>query len=341
MSSDVIARVQTLYEKAHELAEKGHLLRAAENYGRAAEVARALGADNVVEGHMRLQQGAMCAGHAAMARDTTGSDPRLLAACRAEYIARLTGATAALERRRAAGTLLEGMCSAAEEAWGVAMVHKRKCIHNGRPSATPDAVAASLATLVGYEEFLCAAFFVLPALRDPERYLASACSAEELQVFAQHVVQSTELMQQPRRHGNNTVMRYEHEFASMLRDVAGSDGLDAHLVQLLAGAWQQLERSGVLQARRIGKSIPLGAYHEAVTAAVERSMTAPGLRHCALPGCGAKEAHPAHFKSCAACHTVVFCCRDHQVEGWPTHKKACKAARKTTAAEDEAGPSGA
>ena len=67
---------------------------------------------------------------------------------------------------------------------------------------------------------------------------------------------------------------------------------------------------------------------------------APGLRRCALDGCGAKEAHSTHFKSCAACRTVVYCCRGHQVAGWPSHKKARKAARKA-AAEDEAGPSDA
>ena len=79
-----------------------------------------------------------------------------------------------------------------------------------------------------------------------------------------------------------------------------------------------------------------------IQAALQRSLTAPGLRSCALDGCGAKEAHPAHFKSCAACRAVVYCCREHQVAGWPGHKKACKAARKAAAAEEDgAGPSGA
>ena len=74
---------------------------------------------------------------------------------------------------------------------------------------------------------------------------------------------------------------------------------------------------------------------------VWNSLTTPGLRTCALRGCGAREAHPTHFKSCAACRAVVYCCREHQVAGWPGHKKACKAARKAAAAEDGAGPSGA
>ena len=152
-------------------------------------------------------------------------------------------------------------------------------------------------------------------------------------------------MQQPRRH---VALHYDASFADKLRRAvaeAGANGLDARLVQLLAGAWYGLQRSGVLQERRIEEKIQSQAHAQrAVEAAVQASMTAPGRRRCALPCCGAKEAHPAHFKSCAACRAVVYCCREHQVAGWPAHKKACKAARKAAAAageDDGAGPSGA
>ena len=37
---DLLARVYVFKDKADELAEKGHLVRAAENYGRAAEADR-------------------------------------------------------------------------------------------------------------------------------------------------------------------------------------------------------------------------------------------------------------------------------------------------------------
>ena len=139
-------------------------------------------------------------------------------------------------------------------------------------------------------------------------------------------------------------MGNEASFVSALRYAAanaGANGLDVRLVQLIAGAWQQLLRSGVLQTRRIEEAIQCILHTEtAYHAAMHKSLNAPGLRTCALPGCGAKEAHPTHFKSCAACRTVVYCCREHQVAGWPSHKKACKVARKAQQAEDEAGPSG-
>ena len=125
---------------------------------------------------------------------------------------------------------------------------------------------------------------------------------------------------------------------------AGANGLDARLVQQLEGAWQRLQRSGVLQARHIEACIQYDEPRRLrLTAAIQSGLSAPDVRSCALPGCGAKEAHPAHFKSCAACRAVVYCCREHQVAGWPGHKKACTAARKAAAAaeDDAAGPSGA
>ena len=58
------------------------------------------------------------------------------------------------------------------------------------------------------------------------------------------------------------------------------------------------------------------------------------LRACALASCAAREAHEAQFKKCAACLTVCYCCREHQVADWPAHKVACKAARKKEPAAD-------
>ena len=69
------------------------------------------------------------------------------------------------------------------------------------------------------------------------------------------------MMQQPRRHDDVTVLN-EADFTDELRSAvaaAGANGLDARLVQQLAGAWQRLQRSGVLQARRIEEKI---AAHE-------------------------------------------------------------------------------
>jgi hypothetical protein len=200
-----------------------------------------------------------------------------------------------------------------------------------------------LATLVGYSQFVLAGMNALLLLSFASRF-AAECSDAQFQCFAEHVVRVAELMQQPRRH-EDVALNAEALFVDALRLAvakAAANGLHTRLVQLLVGAWQRLQRSNVLQARNIEERIQSNARTQAnLKVAINSSLAAPGLRRCALPGCGAKEAHPAHFKCCAACRAVVYCGREHQAAGWASHKQACKAARTKAAAEDEAGPSGA
>ena len=217
--------------------------------------------------------------------------------------------------------------------------------HMQRQNAALMTVATCWAPLVGYSQFLRAAGIASNVLASARVFAALGCSGAKLESFAQHVVHAAELMQQPRRHGN-VALEVESAFTDAFRSTveeAGGCGLDARLVQLLAGAWERLQRSGVLRSRHIEDHIrytPPG--RQSFVDTVQNSLSAPGLRTCALDGCGAKEAHPAHFKSCAACRAVVYCCREHQVAAWPAHKKACKAVRKAVAADaDAAGPSGA
>lgn len=116
MSSDdeVISRVLAFREKAQELERKGHLLRAAEYYGHAAEAARVLdpGPDNCIALDMLRSRACTLGHYCSQATEGPG-----LAAHRGERIALLSSIVFALEQRRLAGTLLEGTCSAAEEAW--------------------------------------------------------------------------------------------------------------------------------------------------------------------------------------------------------------------------------
>ena len=208
----------------------------------------------------------------------------------------------------------------------------------------PAADAASWAVLFGYEELLKAATNVARVLTCAASFV-SECAGAQFRSFALYVALAAEQMQHPRRN-TDAPLWTEAAFVNALRGavaVAGANGLDARLVQQLAVASERLQRSGVLQTRRIEKRIAED-YQKKIPlhAALLKSLAAPGLRSCALPGCSAKEAHPTHFKSCAACRTVVYCCREHQVVGWPSHKKACKAARKAAAASDGGeGPSDA
>jgi hypothetical protein len=340
MSSEDLARVRKLHRKALELDKKGHTLRAAEIYGRAADAAARIlepGPDNLVTVGLLRCQAVMVSAYCGNVANTNGTvDPNVLAAHRAEVVALYSTAVAALERRRAAGTLLEGKCTAAEEAYEGAYLRESSC---------PPAEAASLAKLVGYGTFLLAARHVQDVLRNAF-FFEGECSAAQFETLTQFVVSAADLMQLPRSHGTNEyyadVCFSKTFFEAVPHLLSGTRGLDTCLVQLLTDASQRLQRSGVLEVRGIldeRRHLMVNASHQKKVAAMNSAMSAPGLRSCALEGCGAREAHPQHFKSCAACRTVVYCRREHQMEGWAEHKVACKAARRAAAASDGgAGP---
>ena len=97
----------------------------------------------------------------------------------------------------------------------------------------------------------------------------------------------------------------------------------------LAAAWARLQATGVLAVAGVdahASGARLAATRGAASSAAAAAAT---CRTCALSGCGARELHAAQYKSCGACRTVVYCCKEHQLEDWPSHKAACKAARKT------------
>ena len=54
--------------------------------------------------------------------------------------------------------------------------------------------------------------------------------------------------------------------------------------------------------------------------------------------CGAREDEPKHYKVCARCCAVAYCCKDHQVAHWKAgHKRDCK----SVAAVQQPSPGGA
>jgi len=340
MSSEVIARVMAFCRKAKELETKGHNPRAAEYFGRAVEAARALGPDNLATADMQRCQASMLLNYVAtVAKTNAAVDPLAVAAYRADCVALYSAAVAALERRRVAGTLLEGKLSAAEEAWYAAQMRE-----DSKMSAVD---AAAWAPLAGYELFLLVAYSVVALLLNAS-LLSVECSAAQFEAFAQHVVHAADLMHLPRSHGT-TYMGAEVDFTERLSVVMaldlGARGLDASLVQLLTDARLRLQQSGVLETRGITDEIQRDEQintnrDEQHAVAVRAAMAAHGLRSCALPGCGAKEAHLRHYKRCSACQAVVYCSKEHQLEDWPAHKAACKAARKAKAAASSAGGAG-
>ena len=113
--------------------------------------------------------------------------------------------------------------------------------------------------LVGYDQFLMAAKNALDVLLRA-RLFAADCSDAQFESFARHVVLAAELMHQPWRKSGDVPVPNEVPFVDTLRltvSKPAANGVDAplSLLQLLAGAWERLQRSGVLQERRIETSI--------------------------------------------------------------------------------------
>ena len=239
MSSGIIACVLVFYRKADELEDRGHNLRAADYYSRAAEAARALGPDNLVVLDMQRCQASMLRNYVATVHNTEAAvDPLAVAAHRADCVALFSAAVAALERRRAAGTLLEGKCTAAEEAWYAAQMRDKQMSAVG---------VAAWAPLIGYATCLLNSQSVL-CLLDNAWLLKEECSASQFEAFAQHIVNAAELMQLPRSHGTlymSAEVSFWDTFSSAMAYDLRARGLDASLVQLLTGARQRLQESGV------------------------------------------------------------------------------------------------
>jgi hypothetical protein len=229
-----------------------------------------------------------------------------------------------LTRRKAARTLLPGSCRPTEVAWYWAF---QTC---GYRDAEARPLADALSVVVGTETYASAAVAALRVLTfatGPQFLPYAAFLASALDLLASQppvpVLVLGELAPTDEMTMASSVRRLLQTpvFMRQLGDVAAT---------LLIDAWRRLERSGVLETRLLGRVNeplkPSGSLKARLEAAAAEGA-ARGLHTCALAGCAAKEAHVSHFKKCGACKTVAYCCKEHQVEDWPSHKAACKAAR--------------
>jgi hypothetical protein len=163
--------------------------------------------------------------------------------------------------------------------------------------------------------------------------LAHAYVLSDEQKNAGHlfVASALDLMRRPRDCAGATWLSGESELVRQLRILfPKTSDTNNPATQKLCAAWRRVLRSGVVSARCIDLSIDaLNQRHLRTCAAADAEVAAGRLQQCALAGCAARESHASQFKRCGACRAVCYCCREHQVEDWPSHKAACKAARKT------------
>jgi hypothetical protein len=247
MSEDILARISELGQKASELVAKGHLLRAAEYQGRAADAARALGDDNLVLVSSLLSKVLVLSSYwSTRFSGVPGQEEssHSFAAVK-EGITLLSESVASLERRRVAGTLLEGKCTELEESWFEVPEHCRKGLTG--------AELRSLAKLVGYEQYLRAAMCVAPLISTT--WHCPVLSNVKSQQFVLLMVQAAEMVQLPRLHSDISLLSEIsfYEGLCLATAHAGASLGEPRLLQVLTDAKQRLERSGVLQKRKIAE----------------------------------------------------------------------------------------
>ena len=340
MSARDLSRMVALSCKTLELQAKSHFARAMEKGAAAIAAAQELGQEDCLV-VTRLQQWRIDCLHGYAT--TPGVAAEAKAAAKEQESQMLLAAFATLERRRAAGTLLPGKCSRwPEEEWyGHFLQHRQ--VMNKQRALTPKELA-DLVQFVGYDTYLTAATAATYGICFKLR--TGSFDSSDVLPFSHFIRGAINLFEQPRRTIRGvSSLASEDVLCSALQvlskvygpviEACGPQLLLAPIAELLA-RWDRCARSGILRQRDMVAGT--AAFWSIASARKEEnaaSLAAATLRCCSLRSCGARELHPGHYKQCGACKTVAYCCREHQLEDWPAHKAACKAARK--AAAEEAG----
>jgi hypothetical protein len=332
MAAVDVSRVVVLTNQAVTLKRKGHWARAAEKYADAVAAAQALQQpDCLIVACAQASHAHALLGHAETAGVLQARRVELL---RTAFLEVLPAAMATLQRRLAAGTLLPSACRLYEVAWCAAEIAHCDALAANLPNAAAVRVASctaeeisAWAAYVGHEAYmlnagialqLCAAGTDIPTARMlnlPEATVR-ACSVFVESAFDMIIQLRTTLagkLEVVLVRNALKVIEKEHRFC------ATSSEWHARIL----AAWRRLRSSGVLQRRGLlhGASVvSVCNMHAADTAAA--TAAACGLRVCALGTCGEQEVHASQFKRCGACSGVVYCCKEHQVQDWPAHKRS-------------------
>jgi hypothetical protein len=344
MAAVDVSRVVALTNKALTLKSRGHFARAAEIYAEAVASAKSLHQpDCLIVAHLQAAHAATLLMHA----QTAGvPEARCVELRRSALLELLPAAMASLERRKAAGTLLPGACRPYEVAWCAAkMVHAEALAAASLPNAvrvppTAEKISAWSA-YVGYDAYILTASIALQLCALATNLLKAQvlnlteASAVACSVF---VESAFDMIQRSTDSASSTEAALVRKAQINIEEQQRFRATCEWHARILT-AWRRLQSSGVLQRRGILQSMSVvTAYHTHADATAAATAAARGLHFCALPTCGAQEVHASQFKRCSACLSVVYCCKEHQVQAWPAHKAACRAARKKAAeqADDEA-----
>ena len=331
---DVSAAV-VIFNKTFDLLHRGHIARSCEFLLHALDEARALGTEDClivafVQLKIAQQNLALLVKTLQHRRSSTDRDMRaglILATVQPWF-----EASAVVQRRKAANTLSAGACRPAEETfYEQTRVHIAQVLSDALSTES----AALVGPLVGYETLLAAAETGF------HLWQYAACGEFPFTVAQEHTAvtlatYAAEEMNMPRPSRAKLAMTSEtvlaNIFSNLEHDAPCVSTENAAALAKLLEVISSLEFDSLLSEtclrNQLEKQLIVADMLDTAAAA---ASVAPGLHRCALAGCGTKESHPQHFKRCAACHEVVYCCKEHQIADWPNHKPACKAARKAKA----------
>jgi hypothetical protein len=357
---DGFEAVIAITKRAAALHGKGHVARAAQKYADAAALARALdaGTDSLVVAKLQAAQ------MSALSELTRAPGADVVTTLRTMFSDLLPAAMAAVERRRAAGTLAAARSRPVEMLWDICMeepggdAHMKQLlnayIHEvlGGDAAggtatghVPAGVASASMQPLGKTTYVGAAAFATARLSPPLQ-IRFPLAPQEARATLAFVHRAVDMVLEPRGEHSSALeaealllghlKAHAQHAPTSLRAAAAAGhalaGADDTTLQLQA-AWRRIQDSDVLRARGIEDLMEVrlqGARERDAAAAA--SAAAHGLRACALPGCAAREVHAKQFRVCAACRGAAYCEREHQQLHWPAHKPACKAARAAAAA---------
>ena len=325
--------MNALTTKATTLECKGQSARAAEIYAAVIAAALALGQrDCLVVAMLQV----MHANALLNAKPALGTDMASLMdlSMRRIFVCLLPAPLAALQRRKAAGTLHSGACLPHEVSWfAVKIVSDMNA--NGIQARTRN-FAQEQAVHIGYDNFLMASCLAMQLfLFGADTHFA--IPHEALHAAYTFIEDGLMILEQGRP---GFGLATESSFISSMQTMADKRFLaDNPWHVRIVNAWQRVQRSGVLQQR--SWLIPgIELLRTSVARQHARSIegvAAHGLHGCALPSCRAREAHVFHFQRCAGCKIERYCCKEHQTTDWPRDKVACKAASAAAAREEAAG----
>ena len=261
------------------------------------------------------------------------------AALLAEAWALVSSSLPLILRRMDDNTMLPGRGTAVELAFYKRLLQLKHAVYALQPHTARawqlEGLCLGYASAVFAARLLVSCVANLPGL--------NADKVHEAQAF---VLRKMDSMQPAARSLADITLPEETSLASYLQDAFTGNflGMDPAFVAPLRAKWTAAEMMQMRRARGLLNTTELDKVAEEKIEARKTSrradVTKHGLKECALPSCGKREASVGQHKRCSACRSAWYCSAEHGALHWKEHKPICRAttaSQQATAGEGAAG----